>query len=380
MGKPAMPTEAVRRLIVVSHGVDYSGGQEAVTARIVEHCLNNGWNVDLVVQRTSIPLRPGLRVFRVPLPKRPAALTFPLFWILSIPLVWSLRRQGATVLASGPITGARVDVTSAHFCHKQYALVATESRATKSNWFYRLNGRLDLKFHLAAERRLYASNRTTVCAAVSRGVSDDVQSSYPHWAGENVVISNGVPASSAPVEHSVKQILTVAFVGGDWPRKGLGLAIEALAKTDRWNLLVAGEGDRVRYASIAEERGVLDRVEFLGQVANVGEVHHRSDAYLLASSYEAFPLAALEAASAGLPLVATRVNGITELFEGADVGVLVERTADGISQGLASLQQVETRIDKGAQAKAAVSELSWERQLEKYTELFVRVQEEFDRR
>ena len=52
--------------------------------------------------------------------------------------------------------------------------------------------------------------------------------------------------------------------GGEWERKGLRAAIEALAEAPEWALVVAGEGDQARYAELARSLEVAERVRWLG--------------------------------------------------------------------------------------------------------------------
>ena len=355
--------------MVVAHGVDASGGQEAVTARIVQYLLEHEWRVDVIAQRVSLAPSPLLRVFRVPVPRRPAALTFPLFWAMSTPLVWALSRRGAVVLSAGPITGARSDATCAHFCHRAFRALSRESRASKSSVLYRLNALLDTYMHLGAERFTYAWNRTGVCVAVSTGVAAEIRNSYPSWTGSTVVIANGVDVDdrSAPVRDTSP--LSACFVGGDWHRKGLQAVIEALVSSRDWRLVVAGRGDESRFRELARSLGVEERVDFLGQVQDVQALYLRSHAFVLASAYETFSLAAHEAAAAGLPLVSTPVSGVVDLFERGDVGCLVDSEPSSIAKALTELHDAETRDRKGTTAKRLVSNMSWSGQLSRYDDV-----------
>lgn len=87
-----------------------------------------------------------------------------------------------------------------------------------------------------------------------------------------------------------------------------------LAASDMPKLLVAGGGaDLEPMRALTREKGVADFVSFLGERSDIAELMATSDLYLNTSRYEGMPVALLEAMASGLPIVATRVAGNTEL-------------------------------------------------------------------
>jgi UDP-glucose:(heptosyl)LPS alpha-1,3-glucosyltransferase len=58
---------------------------------------------------------------------------------------------------------------------------------------------------------------------------------------------------------------------------------------------------------------------------------------LFPSSYEAFALASLQAAAAGLPLIATRVHGMDEFMTNGETGWIVERDPKAIAAAITDL-------------------------------------------
>jgi glycosyltransferase involved in cell wall biosynthesis len=79
---------------------------------------------------------------------------------------------------------------------------------------------------------------------------------------------------------------------------------------------IAGEG-RERAALEAEiaRLGLRDRVHLTGFRRDVPALLAASDAFCMPSLSEGLPFALLEAGSAGLPVIATRVGGMAELLE-----------------------------------------------------------------
>jgi L-malate glycosyltransferase len=90
-------------------------------------------------------------------------------------------------------------------------------------------------------------------------------------------------------------------------------------------LLLIGEGPELERArNLCEELGIEESVRFLGLLRDLAPVLAQVDIFLLPSEYESFGLAALEAMSCGVPVIATRVGGLPEVVEDGVSGVLCE--------------------------------------------------------
>jgi N-acetyl-alpha-D-glucosaminyl L-malate synthase BshA len=90
-------------------------------------------------------------------------------------------------------------------------------------------------------------------------------------------------------------------------------------------LLLVGDGpDRVPSREVADELGVTKWIRWLGQLDAVEEVIGCSDLFLLPSRNESFGLAALEAMSAGVPVIASNAEGLPELVRNGETGYLLQ--------------------------------------------------------
>ncbi|NND72340.1 MAG: N-acetyl-alpha-D-glucosaminyl L-malate synthase BshA [Rhodothermales bacterium] len=88
-------------------------------------------------------------------------------------------------------------------------------------------------------------------------------------------------------------------------------------------LLLVGDGpDRAAAEHMARELGVHDDVRFLGKQEPVEEILSIADVFLMPSETETFGLAALEAMSCGVPVVASNVGGLPELIIEGETGFL----------------------------------------------------------
>ncbi len=110
------------------------------------------------------------------------------------------------------------------------------------------------------------------------------------------------------------------------PKKGIKTLLEAtkdLQKEIDFQLLIVGTGkDEVSLRQMAQAEKI--NVSFLGERKDVKELLQVMDIFVLASLYEGFPVVALEAMAAGLPIVASSVGGLIEAVSDGETGFLVE--------------------------------------------------------
>ena len=142
-------------------------------------------------------------------------------------------------------------------------------------------------------------------------------------------------------------------------------------------LLMVGEGpDLPKARQTARELGVEQDVLFLGNQEAVEEILPCADCFLLPSSYESFGLAALEAMSCGLPVLASEVGGLNEVIEPGVDGWLC-RVGDiecMISRALEILSHEEKRKAMGEAARRkAVAKFTPDRIVPQYEALYRRV-------
>ncbi len=100
-------------------------------------------------------------------------------------------------------------------------------------------------------------------------------------------------------------------------------------------LVLAGDGERRPALEEQTARlGLGDRVRFLGDRRDVGRLLSAADLLVLPSDHEGLPISVLEAMSAGVPVVASRVGGLVAL--GPDALLLVEPgSAAALGEGIA---------------------------------------------
>lgn len=133
-----------------------------------------------------------------------------------------------------------------------------------------------------------------------------------------------IPDSVPDDDGRANVCLTVGLLGG---QKNQEAIIDAFAESapEDWELWVAGDGPaRSMLAARAEQRGVPDRVRFLGEVENVFELLMQARVFAFASRSEGFPNALAEAMACGCACIAYDcVSGPAELISHEQSGLLV---------------------------------------------------------
>ncbi|MEI8197350.1 MAG: glycosyltransferase family 4 protein [Phycisphaerae bacterium] len=169
----------------------------------------------------------------------------------------------------------------------------------------------------------------------------------------------GVPALREAFRGHYKlgpQDRVAAFVGHDFRRKGLRWAIEAVAQSQtKWKLLVVGLGKVREYVELVEDRGLQDRVHFVGPTQEMDQVYAASDALIIPTFYDSFGFVAVEAMSYGLPVIATRKLGCYRLITDNQVGTIVNSPRDVAAMAAALDALPAAGPERSALARRAIA-------------------------
>lgn len=209
--------------------------------------------------------------------------------------------------------------------------------------------------------------------AVSQGLRDTYTArgvSEEHF----VTVPNGIePRRDAPGRATARaalqlqpEHLVVLSTGRLTLMKGQRYLIEATAvlKPDypKLQVVILGEGDlRRELEALVVERGLTGTVHLPGHRADARLLLDATDVFVLPSRVEGMPLALIEAMEAGLPVVATRVIGSTEVVAHDQTGLLVP--TENAQRLAAALVQL---LDDG-QKRAQYGQAGRRRYLDEFT-------------
>jgi glycosyltransferase involved in cell wall biosynthesis len=171
------------------------------------------------------------------------------------------------------------------------------------------------------------------------------------------VVHNGVTTAEFEPVTPDPQASDLVFVGELRTLKGVDVLIEAIARLKRngrkITAAIVGDGpDRATFEEAAHAQGIAGEVRFLG-AKPARDAFALGRLLVVPSRAESLPYVVLEAAAAGLPIVASRVGGIPEIL-GSDFPGLVA-PADAVALAAAidlALQDLAERRVAAADLKA----------------------------
>lgn len=290
---------------------------------------------------------------------------------------------------------ARPDAVS--ICHNDamvgdvyvnHGLLEPAMRARGRFWWRMIRNPLHL-FTAGRDRVRYRGSTHRRLVALTELESELMLETYRRVGAPITVIPNGVDIErfrppSAEERASARSALglgdafTGIFIGHEFDRKGLTVAIDALARVDGVNLIVVG-GDR-RMISAARSHasavGATGRVTFAGILEDPLPALWAADALVLPSAYESSGLVFFEALACGVPLIATTVGAAPELVaEGG--GVLAERTPESVASALTAQSHAD-RAEVSTVARRIAEHHAWPRVAQRYLDLLRSVRDDKD--
>ena len=219
---------------------------------------------------------------------------------------------------AGRVAGVPVIISTVHNSLKDY-----EVRSLR-RWLYAFLLRLTLPLV-----------HRIIC--VSEANRRDLIDECPAVAAKTQTVYNGVDPSafpSQPDRQKVRQELgttqgpVLVTIGRLTDQKGHRYLLQALPRLlETWPQLCCvfvGEGElRDALHDMAIDLGVEQACRFVGVREDIADILAAADVVVLPSLSEGFPFVLLEALAMGCPVVASRVNGISELIEDHKTGLLV---------------------------------------------------------
>lgn len=150
------------------------------------------------------------------------------------------------------------------------------------------------------------------------------------YKGQQIRRELGIPLDA-------KVVLSVGEVNKNKNHK---VGIEALAKLNDPDVyyVICGRGPLMdAHKELAKELGVGDRVVLTGYRTDVADFYKMADVFLFPSFREGLPVAVMEAMASGLPVVATKIRGSSDLVQ---QGALFDPTdVDGIAKAIETPRQ-----------------------------------------
>jgi UDP-glucose:(heptosyl)LPS alpha-1,3-glucosyltransferase len=237
------------------------------------------------------------------------------------------------VIHAQGVCGLRHNVITAHICNKSWL----ESRL-KTGEAVPLKERIFCRFAAVCEYLVYRLSKHSLVISVSNRIARDLQEHY-RCSSLMKVVYHGVnskqfaPASSAAAREEVRSEwgvkdsdLVALFVGN--LRKGAYQALQATQMVPNLRTVFVSALDPAPYRRLAAELRVENRVVFASFSNQIWRSYAACDLFLFPTPYDPFGLVQLEAMSAGVPTIASREAGASELIQDGKNGLLLHDHTD----------------------------------------------------
>lgn len=186
--------------------------------------------------------------------------------------------------------------------------------------------------------------------AVGQSVYQSIIKNFGYKKNSCSVIRNGIQEISQKKQHYSSDIKKIVCVGRLDKIKGQIYLIQAISILKEMNLSVhfIGDGpDRNYLKNEAKRLSVSDQISFLGFILNASEILADYDIVISPSLSEGLPLVPMEALSCGVPVIATDIEGNSEIITNRKNGLLVppknpQALAEAISWSIQHPEQMAT--------------------------------------
>lgn len=178
-------------------------------------------------------------------------------------------------------------------------------------------------------------------------VSDYERQTYARKIGTppipNSLVYNGLRTEEFEPVETRSDAADFLYIGMMRSLKGPDLFIDALARTEKRigrpvSAVMVGDGSELpTFQAQAEQLGLSPRISFLPSMP-ARQAFAMARAIVVPSRAEAMPYIVLEALAAGMPMIATAVGGIPEIFVGRE-SLLAEPNADAIGEKMINFLQ-----------------------------------------
>lgn len=167
----------------------------------------------------------------------------------------------------------------------------------------------------------------------------------------------------------------ILFVGRLSEEKGFDILLEAIQNMDlEVGLEAVGSGDIENYQKMARNLGILDQVDFVGEVE-----HDKVPKYMAGAEVaivpsrirEAFGIVGIEALSSGTPVIGADIGGIPDYIEDGKNGFLFEPgNSEDLAEKIELFYEEKDKIDFSGNAVKRSREFSKEKHIEKLLSIY----------
>jgi len=365
------------RIGIIRGAFNPYGGAEIFLGRFIKGLISRGHEV--IVYSREWPETDGIRLHRIKA-KGPSFLR---------PLSFALNAKKA-VEADNPdvVIGFERTFTQDIYragdgSHREWLTRRARTVGPLKKILIALNPKHRVLLYL--EKKLFTDPRLKKIVANSKRGKAEITRLYGLRPKDICVIYNGTAALNGKGVNKEKERkklrseLKIAdkapvllFIGSGFERKGLPYLLRALALLpEETRLVVIGKGKTGPYEKEAKRLGISRQVIFMGPVKGARRYHPMADVFVLPSIYEPFSNACVEAMASGLPVVTSRVSGVSEIIDNGISGAVVEDPTDeeALAASIRPFLDPEKARAAGQKAQERVKTLTMDSNVEGFLRL-----------
>lgn len=165
--------------------------------------------------------------------------------------------------------------------------------------------------------------------------------------------------------------ILITYIGRLTQPKGVQDLIKSfnLLEKEKLNLKLLIVGDGICLDKLKKLVGNDPNIIFLGHRKDVPEILNITDIFVNPSHYEGLPTSVLEAASVGVPIVATNVGGTEEMFI-EEMGYLVnKKDYHGISDSIKKLIENKSKFNSEISREHILNNYCWQKTSEEFLKI-----------
>lgn len=236
----------------------------------------------------------------------------------------------------------------------------------KKNWMHRLLGKWLLS--------------KTILHGTAPAEVEEAKHIHPNWV--NFVLPNIVDLPDEdinPFSRPLKGLLRVVFLSRIDPKKGLDIALKALAKlTIPWHLSIAGEADagyQKDLDTLVDRLGIKQNIHWLGWLNGEGKYSalKEADLFILTSRNENFANVVLESLACGTPVLLSERVGLSHYISAnPELGWVCSLDTKEITAQIEHIyqQQTSSGIDRASIHRQVLSDFDNKKIARQYLEAY----------
>jgi len=364
-----------------------TGGVEPYVITLAEKLLDSGHEVHVFCNEWNNKYRNRIKFHKVPIIKFCKSLRIASFAFFSYTM---LKKHDYDIVHGFGKTFKQDILRTGDGCHKEFLRYYIKTYKNPISKFLVKNS-LSNKISLFIEKKQFQKGNYKKIIAVSKRCKEEIKRNYGVPDEDIIVIYNGIdlerfnPNNKVRYREEIRKQYKISddevvllYVGSGFRRKGVEYLIEAIGnlKNIKLRLLIVGGEENIwHYKKLTKKLKIDEKIIFAGEQPMIERFYAAADIFILLSVYEPFSNTCLEAMALGLPIIITRINGVSEIIENGKQGLIIENPGDikQIKDAITNLLNKDNRTRMGKSARELACQFTIEKNIQEVINVYNKV-------